>query len=150
MDGKSELAQMKAKKAGRSEKEQALAGMGATAKTAASKSKVDADGHVDMARTKGEMKKKRDSYAVPSPSEEKYPYGLSLHLDADTMEKLGIEMPEAGDVVRFEGKAQVRSTSKNTSISGDQSQSVDLQITALKIEDTDTADEGASEDETDH
>lgn len=83
--------------------------------------------------------KKESKDCVTMCDDSKYPYGLCLHLDKDTMEKLGMtDIPEVGAEFKIVAKAVVKSTYKSESMDNEVHKSVDLQITdmALKFEDT--------------
>lgn len=67
-------------------------------------------------------------------AEGKYPYGLVLNLDQETLTKLGLEkMPAVGTVMMIEAKVQVCSSSQYESMEG-KNKSLSLQITDLGIE----------------
>ena len=64
----------------------------------------------------------------------RYPYGLCLYLDKDSMEKLGItDLPEVGASISIIARADVTSISARKSQGGEDSKSIDLQITDLSI-----------------
>lgn len=86
---------------------------------------------IDVAFTKAERKKQNQG---PSPiSENKYPYGLSLRLDNDTLEKLGLDsLPKVGTTVRVEATAKVTSVSSNEGTQG-KNRCVELQVTKLGV-----------------
>ena len=62
---------------------------------------------------------------------EKYPWGTRLHLDAETVEKLGLQDCEAGEEVEVAGMAVVRSVSVHQREGGSKQYSVDLQMTDM-------------------
>ena len=63
-----------------------------------------------------------------------YPYGLSIHLDEEVLDKLGLEeLPEVGKPMKLLALVDVTSVSSNESKSG-ASRSVGLQITDLCLE----------------
>lgn len=73
----------------------------------------------------------------PSP----YPYGLELSFDTDQLKKLGItELPEIGDTYSITATGKVTSASKTASESGERT-SMRIQITHLKLETDDSAEE---------
>ncbi len=73
-----------------------------------------------------------------------YPYGLSLSLDNDVLEKLGLsELPAAGKTVMLMAKATITSVSSHESEHG-KDQSLSLQITELCLE-PDVEKDGAAE-----
>lgn len=89
-----------------------------------------------------DMKCKPGEYPAPQAMAEqpaqKYPFGLRIYLDDESLDKLGVEnLPELG--AEFTIQAKVRVVSKNESRDandedGDNDyQSMDLQITALAL-----------------
>ena len=83
--------------------------------------------------------KKETSDCKPMCDESKYPYGLCLNLDTDTLKKLGIsDLPEVGGDFKIVAKAVVKSTHQSESLEGNTYKSLELQITdmAVKYEDT--------------
>lgn len=75
--------------------------------------------------------------------QERYPYGLRLDLNDDTLKKLGItKLPAVGTVLMFEAKAKVIGSRQSATESSD-NRSIELQITHLDLEmDEDEVDEG--------
>ena len=89
---------------------------------------------IDMARTPAEVKAKNMPMEMGLSSRDKYPYGLSLTLDADSLKKLGIkDLPTVGDEFEIEAMVRVTSVSKNASETNDSTR-VELQITKMMIE----------------
>ncbi len=72
---------------------------------------------------------------TPDPSDgPKYPYGLRISLDDDTLKKLGLtELPAIDTKLVLTARAEVCSTSDYDSQSGSH-RSLDLQITELALE----------------
>ncbi|EPL6453040.1 capsid staple protein [Providencia hangzhouensis] len=68
---------------------------------------------------------------------DEYPYGLTLYLDNETLEKLGVSIPDVGESIELSGIAKVKSKSTNER-EGKKSMSVDLQITDLALGSGDT------------
>lgn len=97
------------------------------------------DNLTHMKRTPAEAK------AVESPSNYKpnpYPYGLSIDLNIEQMKKLGItELPEIGNEYSITATGKVTSASKSASESGGESARMSIQITHLKLETDDKAEE---------
>ena len=62
-----------------------------------------------------------------------YPYGLSLSLDEDALEKLGIELPGIGDTFFVVAIARVRGVSEHQD-EASKSQNVQLQIEQLSLD----------------
>ncbi len=81
----------------------------------------------------------RSDYSVgavtaPVPDEPSYPYGLCIYLDKSSLEKLGISMlPQVGQRVTIHAAAYVKSVSQTTHDGGEDSRSVDIQITDLSV-----------------
>lgn len=89
---------------------------------------------VNMART-AEHKPEAVGHASPDSGEEaKYPYGLCLSLDDETLTKLGIEGPvSVGTEMMITAKVKVTSTSERESVSGGSEARMELQITDMEI-----------------
>ena len=89
---------------------------------------------------KEEKKEKEESSECRSICDDsKYPYGLCLNLDTETLKKLGIkDLPETGGEFKIIAKAVVKSTHQSESLEGNTYKSLELQITdmAVKYEDT--------------
>lgn len=90
-------------------------------------------GMTSLARSKAEMEARQGSNEIAVSSTDKYPYGVSLNLSNDELEKLGItELPELGDEYAVVGIAKVTRASQSASTSG-QDTSLELQLTHLKL-----------------
>ncbi|MGA9070076.1 MAG: capsid staple protein [Terracidiphilus sp.] len=72
----------------------------------------------------------------PSVSEApKYPWGLCITLNDDSLEKLGVKtLPAVGTVVTIVAKATVSTTCKNATVGEESESSMDLQITDMQID----------------
>ena len=83
----------------------------------------------DMKLTRSE--KSEETAIESSPPD--YPYGLSLNLDQDAIDKLGIDLPDAGDTFFVVAVAKVRSVSeyKNDDRT---TQDISLQIEQLSLD----------------
>ncbi len=69
-----------------------------------------------------------------------YPYGLSIDLDDDALEKLGITaLPKVGAEMMVTAKCVVKSVSSNQMQGGDAESRVCLQITDMEIGQTENA-----------
>lgn len=67
----------------------------------------------------------------------RYPWGLSVSLDTDSLKKLGIEeLPAVGESYLLVANVDVSSVSSNASEGGSQ-KSLSLQITEMCLEDAD-------------
>jgi hypothetical protein len=104
------------------------------------KTATKADGFVDLKKSKAELadekKANKASCCIgPSGSSDKYPYGLTLRLEEDSLEKLGIDddnLPSAGDELTFTIKARVTDVSSRERADGDDTCCVELQVTKMK------------------
>lgn len=88
---------------------------------------------IDMTLSKEEAKE--ESY-LSSPSDDnlpRYPWGLSLCLDDDTLKKLGVGMMAVGTQMTLTAQVIVTGTRSSQNQGGDSEQSMDLQITAMEI-----------------
>lgn len=82
-------------------------------------------------RAAREAKYSEKSVAADAPA---YPYGLTLHLDNETLEKLGIELSEVDTKVLIVAKGRVTSVSANQSTGGEKNRSMSIQIEELCVE----------------
>jgi len=87
---------------------------------------------VNMQLSTAEMAEK-DPCCGPSPERPRYPWGLSISLDNDTLEKLGLELPKVGSELLLAAKVTVTSVSANEGSEGVY-RNVSLQITDLAFE----------------
>lgn len=94
---------------------------------------------VNMARTKQEVKTEQEGWKE-AENAPKYPYGLSLHLDNETIKKLGIAIPEGGAQLHIEAIAKVTSVSSHEEVDGDKRCNLQLQITDMTV----TPEQGAA------
>ncbi len=119
-----ELKKMQAKAKGLSEAD--------TVKESMKAPKVD--GLTDMKISKKEMKEKSKPSMGCCGSDERYPYGLEIRLDNESMEKLGIALPDVGKAVTITAKAMVTEASARET-QGDEGKrlSCTLQIQKLKV-----------------
>lgn len=70
----------------------------------------------------------------PVNNSPRYPYGLNIRLENDSIEKLDIEeMPEVGEVVMIMAHAKVESVSMNEQADGKKYKSISLQITDMSL-----------------
>lgn len=94
---------------------------------------------VDMALTPEERKASEPKVAESSEGEgPRYPWGLAIHLDDETLTKLGItELPTVGAGVTFRARAKVNNVSANETDEGGAKKvrrSVSLQVTAMGLD----------------
>lgn len=91
---------------------------------------------VSMERTPAEIKESEKPYEHEA---DKYPYGLSLRLEEETLEKLGItELPAVGTSMALLGLAVVESVGEHESSSGGPHRNLTLQVTELALDPEDT------------
>ncbi len=85
----------------------------------------------DMVKVK---KESYDGHMLDCCSDgEHYPYGTSLHLEDDLIESLGIGELIADDVIEIRAVGFVNSKYENSKSGGENSKSLSIQITGLKI-----------------
>lgn len=65
-----------------------------------------------------------------------YPWGLTLNLDDEAIEKLGIKtLPEAGETMMLVARVKVTGTNSEDVDGGKKRQSIRLQLTDMALED---------------
>lgn len=85
---------------------------------------------VDMTMSDKEAKEESEYISEP----QKYPYGLSINLDDETLAKLGITtLPTVGSAMTLTARAEVCSTSQYADRKGEAETSMSLQITAMEL-----------------
>ena len=77
-----------------------------------------------------EQEKVAESVAVERP---RYPWGLGLHLDSETLEKLGIGLPEVGKSLMLQARVSVTGAMEQESEGSGKQRTAQLQITDLGI-----------------
>jgi len=81
-----------------------------------------------------QIKKENDGDVITCCSDgQHYPYGTSLHINDDLIDDLGIGQLAVEDVVEIKAVAFVNSKSENSSSGGEESKSMGIQITGMKI-----------------
>lgn len=91
-----------------------------------------ADNLVSLKRSKQD----KNTDEVTSPEESLYPWGATLHLENETLDKLGMnDMPKLGDTMMLMARVQVESVSEHEH-SGDDGprRSVSLQLTDMDLQ----------------
>ncbi len=89
---------------------------------------------INMENTAEEAKQQVDPSMVKGP---KYPWGLTISLDDDSLKKLGIDtLPEVGTAVMVVAKATVASVSARQSEGGENYRCLDLQLTDMQVSGT--------------
>ncbi len=85
---------------------------------------------ISMARTQKERKLDKAQPVGESP---KFPYGLSISLDDESLDKLGIKnLPKVGDFVRLDAVGRIESISQS-SHTNSTNRSVSIQIEKLAV-----------------
>lgn len=81
-------------------------------------------------------KSSQETMAKPAMLEApQYPYGLSIRLDNDSLEKLGMsDLPKAGKKMKLMAMVEVVGSSQHTMKGGKDMKSVELQITSMGLE----------------
>jgi hypothetical protein len=98
---------------------------------------------VDMAYTEQEKQEAADSGCALSPEfQPKYPYGLCISMDEQSMDKIGLDLDgvNIGDMLHLHCLARLTSMSMNESDSGRKGR-IELQITHISAEDEDDENE---------
>lgn len=99
---------------------------------------------VDLKLSKAEKKEQVSENKAPRME---YPWGLSISLDEDTMEKLGIKgVPGVGDEFHFVCVAHVTSARQSEYEESGMSKSIDLQLSDMAIIKHEAADEDDPDD----
>lgn len=98
-------------------------------------------------KTKKEMEK-QGCCSPMGMGEDKYPWGLSINLNNESLKMLGMDPPKdlsIGDTMTIMAKVVVTSVSMRQVQSGDDDNSVGLQITDISLGDSDAYDKAWSE-----
>jgi hypothetical protein len=103
---------------------------------------------VDMAMSPEEAKEEYGCGCAPTslnsddPSAPKYPYGLELSLNEESLQKLGLtQLPAVGTKMRITAECTVSRTSAYQSQGGEPEQNVSLQITSMDVGTTEGGDD---------
>jgi len=87
---------------------------------------------VNMKLSKKEAKADSETSIIDSP---RYPWGLSINLDEESLTKLGVkELPKTGDSKMVVAYVDVTETHESDSIDGKKRRNIRLQITDMSIE----------------
>lgn len=91
---------------------------------------------INMAMTAAEAQEEYGTPVTAAPSElPKYPYGLELSLDDETMKKLGItELPDVNYVMKLTAMVTVTNIGSSQSQGGEPEQRMSLQITDMQLD----------------
>lgn len=105
---------------------------------------------VNMQRTEAEKAKAEEACKAMPCDGPDYPWGLCLNLGKDELAKLGItELPKVGDEFHIYGVACVTRVSQSASQdTGEDSKSVELQVTALGVMQEDESGGGSAFEKT--
>ena len=90
---------------------------------------------ISMKRSPTKKKKNENLLCSPCESSEKYPYGLQIRLENESLEKLGIDkLPSAGKTMTLTAEVEVSGSNMHERL-GDKtpSMSLELQITKLSL-----------------
>lgn len=77
-----------------------------------------------------EQEKIPETAAVERP---RYPWGLGLHLDGETLEKLGIGLPEVGKSLMLQARVSVTGAMEQETEGSGKQRTAQLQITDMGI-----------------
>ena len=90
---------------------------------------------------------KRDKVMSPmtQPVEQDYPYGLRLRLNAEELEKIGLDIPKVGEMVHIMAMCEVVSCTAQARKDGGAHHDCELQITHMKAEIEDEEDDNGEE-----
>lgn len=113
-----------------------------------------ADDLVSMKRSKKDLKGDKSDEPVPVGESDPYPYGLEIRLHDDEISKLGIKIKDysVGDEVMIVARGSITEIRAEESMRGTetrQSETMEIQITDMKVQDPKSYDESfkeASED----
>lgn len=87
----------------------------------------------DMKLTADEAKSALGCCEPASDGGPRYPYGLTIYLDDETLKKLGMtDMPDVGTVLNLAATVEVTSNSQRQTQEG-KTVNMDLQITAMEL-----------------
>ena len=87
---------------------------------------------INMENTPAEAQQMTNPTAADAP---KYPWGLNICLNDDSLDKLGVKtLPAVGTEVTIVAKATVAATRESATEGGDAQASMDLQITDMQID----------------
>lgn len=78
-------------------------------------------------------REKRNTPAETSATPDAYPWGLSLNLENDTLDKLGLELPAVGDELVLVARVKVTSVSSREGEGESKARSASLQITDMAV-----------------
>ena len=89
---------------------------------------------VSMKRAPEKKAKKSDMCCSMPCSASEYPWGLSINLENESLDKLGMEdLPKVGDIVKIVAEAKVESVSSRSDKDTKNNRTVSLQIVKMAI-----------------
>lgn len=97
---------------------------------------------VDMKMSKTQAEKSAPTAAM-APEREQYPWGLRISIDHEGMQKLGMEMPKAGEKMTLHAEVEVVDTHESSTADGGKNASCGMQICCMSLE---AGDEGGMSD----
>ncbi len=102
---------------------------------------------VTLTSMKRAVKRAKSDKAYPTSTQDPYPYGLSLSLDDESLQKLGIDISDyaVGDELELHAKVKVRSLRQSESENSGKDRSMDLQVTDMCVEPPESEDDGDEE-----
>ncbi len=100
---------------------------------------------ISMKRSKKEQNREKNDMAVPM-SRDEYPYGLTLELSTEQLDKLDIDqLPKVGKKYRLHAECAVKSASVHER-DGKRDRNLSLQVTRLALSSSPTSGVDALED----
>jgi hypothetical protein len=86
-----------------------------------------------MKLSKKDMKSSSEVGLIDSDSGPKFPFGLEIRLDDNSMDKLDMDMPAVGDKMLIVAVGEVTSTRQNDTQRGGKNRSVEIQIQRMDM-----------------
>lgn len=93
-----------------------------------------ADKLVSMKITAAERKDQASPMPVSPTDAPRYPYGLELHLDQDSLDKLDLTLPKVGKEFLLVAKVKVTNVSSHENVGQKTQSTLGLQITSMCLE----------------
>lgn len=91
---------------------------------------------INMQQSAEEVKEYTEPSVADAP---KYPWGLCITLNDDSLEKLGVKvLPSVGTTLTLVAKVEVTGTRDTQTQGGESQQSMDLQITDMQLDGLET------------
>lgn len=88
-----------------------------------------------MKRTAADKRKDQGQHAEICAIAPDYPYGLTVHMDKDELDKLGLgKLPDVGTVIPMQILVKVTRVSQSAVEGRDEQTSVDFQITDMAVD----------------